>query len=248
VFARLFSKKDTGSDRAPVGPPPSSALTRWLRQGVQMWICPLCRVEHKADREFIWHFSEEGALDDEQVAQLTRARGFCAEHAGMLELIDRQAGSMLGMSTVYGDLFEGIVADLDGLDPGDRLETATCPACVNREGAVDRNAGYLLSLLTDGTGFADRFGRSPGLCFRHFGLVWDTGGPADARSLLLDVQRRSSARLAADLQEFIGKQGVEVDAEPTGAEQEAWRRAVCATAGWPAPAGPASVPEHQLGR
>jgi hypothetical protein len=37
----------------------NSALTRWLKQGLTRGMCPLCRVAHKADREYLWHFFEE---------------------------------------------------------------------------------------------------------------------------------------------------------------------------------------------
>lgn len=40
---------------------PPAVLTAWVRQGLQRGICPLCRVAHKADRRYIWHFFDEGA-------------------------------------------------------------------------------------------------------------------------------------------------------------------------------------------
>src|SRR5579859_5701343 len=42
---------------------PPSAVTSWLRQGLSGGICPLCRVAHKADREYIWQFYDERSND-----------------------------------------------------------------------------------------------------------------------------------------------------------------------------------------
>jgi hypothetical protein len=36
-------------------------VTSWLRQGLKMNMCPLCRVAHEADREYMWHFFDEAA-------------------------------------------------------------------------------------------------------------------------------------------------------------------------------------------
>jgi len=51
-------------------------LTRWLRQGIELHICPSCRVAHKADREYMWQFSEDGFGNEATMAALARARGF----------------------------------------------------------------------------------------------------------------------------------------------------------------------------
>jgi hypothetical protein len=63
-------------------------------------MCPLCRVAHKADREYMWQFSEEGFGNEATMEALARARGFCTEHADMLRRIDVAMKSMLGISTI----------------------------------------------------------------------------------------------------------------------------------------------------
>ena len=225
---------------------PSSGLTRWLRQGVEHGMCPMCRVAHKADREFIWQFSEEGFGDEHEAAKLADAHGFCSEHAQMLVRIDLEVQSMLGVSTIYVDLCERLGRRLDELDVSAALECARCPACVSRDRALAQNAGYLLQLLSVGGAGAvsARFPDSPGLCLPHFALVWSSpGGSIAARELLLDVERRSVATIRADLDELIRKEGVEARHEPKGAEQDAWQRAVWLTSGWPAPTQSAGTPE-----
>jgi len=209
-----------------------------------MGICPLCRVAHKSDREYVWQLSEEGSGDEETMSAISRAHGFCAEHAEMLRRVDAGVKSMLGLSSMYAEVLGDLQADLAARDVSRQTEVAACPGCANRDAAVGKNAQYLLGMLGSGIGgFADRFAASAGLCFPHFDLVWNTGGSADARRLVLDVQARVVTELASELGEFIRKEGVEFRYEPKGREQDAWQRAMWLTSGWPAPAVSAGIPE-----
>ena len=104
---RRSSRQDRSAAVDDVGSIPSSGLTRWLRQGIELHMCPLCRVAHKADREYMWQFSEEGFGNEATMEALARARGFCTEHADMLRRIDVAMKSMLGISTIYVELFAG---------------------------------------------------------------------------------------------------------------------------------------------
>ncbi|MGH2872447.1 MAG: hypothetical protein ACRDL5_08290 [Solirubrobacteraceae bacterium] len=125
-------------------------LTAWLRQGLRSGICPLCRVAHKADREYIWHFFDEGADRGESIDEVRRAYGFCSEHIEMLRRIETEGmGSTLAISTMFADTFAGIVADLDALAPESPFRRAACPACANREEQLRANAGYLLDDLKE---------------------------------------------------------------------------------------------------
>ena len=89
---RRRQRHSNGAARLPsrgvVRHAPSSAVTSWLRQGLANGICPLCRVAHKADREYIWHFYDERSNDMGAVEEVRRAFGFCAEHIEMLRRID----------------------------------------------------------------------------------------------------------------------------------------------------------------
>ena len=243
VLARLFGRRHADEQEQLFKAPGSSALTRWLRQGLEQGICPLCRVVHKADREYIWQFSEEGWANADTMGELVQARGFCQEHAQMLVRIDVQAKSMLGIAGVYADLFEALLERFDALDERDRTANALCPACANREQVLRQNVGYLLGLLEDDPTFTERFRTSTGLCFAHFGMIWTTGGSTGARALLLAVQRRAIAVTGDQLREFIRKEGVEARDEPKAGEQLAWKRAIERTAGWPAQPASAGVPE-----
>jgi hypothetical protein len=251
LLGHLFGRHDenVAVPLDEVGPIPPGTLTRWLRQGVEMRMCPLCRVAHKADREFVWHFSEEGSGNEDVMAAMARAHGFCTEHAEMLLRIDFQMKSMLGVATIYVELFADMATELESLDAGKRSVDDRCPACANRDKALDQNARYLLACLGAPAGtIAEGFPTSPGLCFPHFELVWAIGGPPRVRGLILDVQRRAVAEILADLKEFIRKEGNEAKHEPKGAEQDAWQHAIRLTTGWPAPEQSAGVPEASSAR
>ena len=246
LLGRLFGRQ--GQERQleldDVGPIPSSSLTRWLRQGVELQMCPLCRVAHKADREYVWQFSEEGFGNTETMAAMAHAHGFCAEHAELLRRIDYQLKSMLGVSSIYAELFDDLEAELQSLDPAQPCAVGVCPACANRDTALRQNARYLLAALTSPRGsIAENFPSSPGMCFPHFELVWASGGAPRERQLILDVQRRAVGEILADLREFIRKEGNEAKHEPKGVEHDAWQRAIRLTTGWPAPSESAGVPE-----
>jgi len=175
---------------------------------------------------------------------LARAHGFCAEHAEMLRRIDFQMQSMLGISTIYVELFADLAAELAALEVELPCAAGVCPACANRDAALRKNARYLLAALTAAAGsIAENFPNSPGMCFPHFELVWASGGTSQARQVIHDVQRRAVAEVLDDLHEFIRKEGAECKHESKSKEQDAWRRAILLTAGWPAPKESASVPE-----
>jgi hypothetical protein len=230
----------------------NSALTRWLKQGLARGMCPLCRVAHKADREFLWHFFEEYSTSESGVEALRAARGFCGAHADALRRLEVDGlGSTLGISEIYEEVFFGIVDQLARLDIGSEgaAAAAPCPACANREREVAANAEHLASLLREDARSRERFRQSGGLCLPHFAVAWAV--PESDRSLLLEVERTAAQAVLSELAEHIRKQGAEARDEPPGAERESWRRAIELTAGWPPPPDLIGVPEardHELTR
>ena len=203
---------------------PSSTVTAWLRQGLRNGMCPLCRVAHKADREYIWHFFDEGADRGESIDTVRHAFGFCAEHIEMLRRIEVDGmKSTLAISTMFADTFAGIVEDLESVRAGDDFRREPCPACANRDELPRVNAQYLLDDLATTPARRQTFEASPGLCFEHFELTWTVAATAEDRQLILEVQRRAAGRLLHELRERV----------KTGAEDDAWRRALHLTSGWP---------------
>jgi hypothetical protein len=204
----------------------------------------MCRVAHKADREYIWHFFDAGADQGESIDEVRRACGFCQEHIQMLCRIATEGmNSTLAISTMFAETFAGIVDDIESLTPRARFERAPCPACTNRDERLRANARYLLDELATSPGHRERFEASPGLCFGHFELVWKIAPTDQDRELLHTVQRNATARVLEDLMEHVRKQDHKFRHEPKGTEQDSWRRAMFMTAGWAAPAESAAEPE-----
>jgi hypothetical protein len=209
-------------------------------------MCPLCRVAHKADREYIWHFFDQGADQDESIDQVRRACGFCSEHIEMLRRIEIEGmKSTLAISTMFADTFEGIVEDLEALALGARFFRSPCPACASRDRYLLQNARYLLDELATSPGRREAFEVSPGLCFAHFELVWDAAQTPADRELILTVQRNAARSLLDELREHVRKHDDKFRHEAKGAERDSWRRAIFMTAGWPPPAESAAEPERQ---
>ena len=222
---------------------PSSALTRFVKQGLARGMCPLCRVAHKLDREYIWFFFDEYSGDAATLDALRGARGFCFEHAQALRRLEVDGfKSTLGVSTTYLDTLAGLADELSHLRAKDYFTSAPCPACSYRDEGVEKNARYLLEELAENERSRERYAAGPGVCMPHFELVWSVA-TAEEREFLVRVERRSVEALVTELREHIRKQGAEFRDEPEGAEADAWERALALTAGWPPPAAPLGRPE-----
>jgi hypothetical protein len=214
----------------------NSALSRFLKQGLGRSMCPLCRVVHKVDQEFMWYFFDEYSGEAWALDGLRRSRGFCAPHADYLKRIEVDGvRSTLGITGTYEDTFKGLVDELSELTTGAAMSPRDpCPACAYRDHEVRKNVRYLLDTLDEDSRQRERYISGPGLCFPHFELVWSKARQQE-RELVLEVQRRSAATLVRDLAEHVRKQGQEARDEPeTEAEANSWRLAMYMTAGWPA--------------
>lgn len=115
--------------------------------------CPVCRCVADASRRYLQALVHEQVTDVETRRRLRRAGGFCAAHAGMLEVLP---GAAFGAAVLHEDLlrlaierFErqaaasasprGWLARVTGearatASPGSRT-TPACPACVDAAGA-----------------------------------------------------------------------------------------------------------------
>ena len=246
---RRLRGQSNGASRLPssgvVRQPPASAVTSWLRQGLAGGVCPLCRVAHKADREFIWHFYDERSNDMGAVDEVRRAFGFCAEHIEMLRRIDvEDMKTTLSISVLFADAFTGIVEQLRALSPDVAFEPAQCPACASRDEYLHRNARYMLDLMATTRGYRNTFEASPGLCFPHFKLAWQLARTRGDRELLLSVQQEAADFLLQELREHVRKHDDKYRHEPKGSERDSWQRAIFLTTGWPAPTMSAAEPEQ----
>ncbi len=232
-----------GDSKVPRQSPPG-VVTSWIRQGLSLHMCPLCRVLHKADREYIWHFYDERSNDMSAVEEVRRAFGFCAEHIEMLRRIDvEDMKTTLSISVLFVDTFTGIVEQLNSLTNASAFEPEPCPACVSRDEYLRRNAHYLLDMLATRDGYREEFEASPGLCYPHFKLVWDLARTRGDREQLLAVQRTAAQGLLHELQEHVRKHDDKFRHEPKGPERDSWRRAIFITSGWTPPGASAAEPE-----
>jgi hypothetical protein len=212
---------------------PHSALTRFLKQGLARGMCPLCRVAHKLEGEYVWYFFDQYSGQDWALDEVRRSWGFCREHADMLRRVEVDGlSSTLGISKVYLDTLDGLAAQLEELDLNLVPERGQCPGCAYRDEGVHRNARYLLDELSESERSLELFKKSPGLCMPHFELVWRATSSDDERGLMLEVQRRVVADVAEDLREHIGKHDHRRKGEPKGKESDSWLRAIRLTAGW----------------
>lgn len=232
--------------RGIVRQPPAGAVTSWLRQGLASGMCPLCRVAHKADREYMWHFYDERSNDMDAVEEVRRAFGFCAEHIEMLRRIDvEDMKTTLSISVLFADAFTGMVEQLQALSPDVPFEPARCPACASRDQYLHRNVQYLLDLMATTPGYRTKFESSAGLCFPHFGLAWQLARTRGDRELLLSVQKDAAGTLLHELDEHVRKHEARYRHEAKGPERDSWQRAIWVTTGWPPPAQSAAEPEEQ---
>jgi hypothetical protein len=250
---KLLRRRQVGQSNGVAGLPrggiarqsPSGAVTSWLRQGLANRMCPLCRVAHKADREYIWHFYDEGSNDMDAIEEVQRAYGFCAEHIEMLRRIDvEEMKTTLSISVLLADTFAGIVEQLACLSPDRAFEPDPCPGCANRDDQLHRNAVYLVDMLATSSGYRTQFGASSGLCFPHFRLAWQLARTRGDRELLMSVQEGATESLLHELREHVRKHDVKCRREPKGSERDSWHRAILATTGWPPPAQSAAEPEE----
>jgi hypothetical protein len=227
----------------------NSALTRWLKQGLAQGLCPLCRVSHKLDREYIWSFFDEWSSQDDHIDGFARARGFCADHAEQLRRTEVVGlHSTLGISDLYLAALRRLRTDLIKLSDDGSSETRAaltstkCPACVYQQKGLATHARYLLQMLSEDESYSDRLAAC-GLCVPHFQLVWDAATGAEERERLARIECALVERLIGELEEHIRKQRAEFRGEPAGAEADSWRRAIWLTSGWPPSSAPASLPE-----
>lgn len=232
-------------DEAVERQPPPGAVTSWLRQGLSTRMCPLCRVAHKADRQYIWHFYDDRSNDMSAVEEVRRAYGFCAEHIEMLRRIDvDDMKTTLSISVLFADTLAGVVERLEELTPDSRFVPEPCPACDSRDTYLRRNADYLLDMLATSKRHREDFEASPGLCFPHFKLVWESARTRGDREMLLSVQRAATRALLGELGEHVRKHDDKFRHERKGAEGDSWLRAIFLTTGWPPPAASAAHPEQ----
>lgn len=134
--------------------------------------CPICRDASGSDPRYFFWFFHENYNSVETLDGLTRSLGFCPSH-GAQALLNREGQSAL--AAVHDVLARRIGAILsrhaaaplrrEGRGPLP-APVDPCPACRNREEAVERSASFLAAAFQDSSGI-DRYGHPGLLCFPH---------------------------------------------------------------------------------
>jgi len=200
-------------------------------------VCALCELEARETRRYLDNLLYENVNDVGVRGNLVRSRGHCRRHAYLL----LESADGLGTAILYRDQVKLFVEFLESVGnlraklyrksvPKSWNYEALCPACVIQAQA---RQGYISTLL-EWLGEAEMqraFDASPGLCVPHLLLVLHQVRNAVERDCLLKTHLSKFEALAQELAEFVGKQDYRFHDEPSGAEKDSWRRAVCMMVG-----------------
>ncbi len=211
-----------------------------LREAMNGWGCPLCKLAHKAEQAFIESLNYERVLDLKTRDALKASRGLCKHHSRDWRHVQ---GAALGLAIVYRVTILDLLRDTEedresrrgflGLPvqsrSPDRIASALeaqapCPACEVGEGSVIRFAELLLDDL-DAQSVQIRLRDCGGLCLPHLRLTLRQKGARHAAPTLIKVHREAWATLMGELEEFIRKNDYRFrEEEMTPQEETSWTR------------------------
>lgn len=210
--------------------------------------CALCRLGRTAAGRFLDALLYEYVNDTGMRRLLVAAHGFCPNHSQAL--VARH--DALGTSILYRAIFNHLQDELEQSVPANKEDLMSrlreqlggassgstwlaahkpCPACERRDAAAQR----ALAIIAEHAGdeeLAAALAGSSGFCLPHLQVaIAQLQGATLAQ--VVDRQREVWQGLEAELAEAIRKHDYRFRNEPFGAEGDAWRRAVEATAGLP---------------
>jgi len=211
-----------------------------LREAMEEWGCPLCKLAHKAEQAFIESLNYERVLDLKTRDDLKASRGLCERHSRAWRQVQ---GSALGMAIVYRVTILDLIRDTEGDDKDTRgflglrsdrrspkqiaetLEAqAPCPACEVGEGTSLRFAELLLDDLKNES-VQSLLRDSGGLCLPHLRMSLRQKGAHRNALTLIAVHREAWMVLMGELEEFIRKNDYRFREETmTSKEETAWTR------------------------
>lgn len=212
------------SDRVP-----KSLLTAYLDDALDQAACPICHLGDGTERRYLVGFLREKVTSTAARTELLRSRGFCRQHTYRLLEIGGY-GCHAQIVIVYENLVRAMADEVRALDEGRPSGLDMEGECLVCRRIAEREAMYLdlLARRLRKEAFRDQYGRSSGLCMRHFGRVYDLAKPP-VRRYLRDDQAARLTVLADDLALFVHKSVVKN--EPWGPERDAWIRALRMYAG-----------------
>lgn len=208
-----------------------------LRDALLAGGCPLCRLGDRSALRYIEGVLYEGMTDPEPRNRLRAAQGLCRRHGW---LMTRMRTSVLGTAIVYRDVLADLISALErpsesgGLFRSPRAAALPepalpCPACSAAGDEVLR-AGDVLRAHVDDVEIARAYQAAGGLCLPHLRAVLGRSRPHEAETLRR-WQLAAYRELRGQLDELIRKHDYRFQAEPIGAEADAWLRAVARLVG-----------------
>jgi hypothetical protein len=209
--------------------------------------CAICALLRRSLRRYLDGIAYEGVGDERTRAVIRAARGFCPEHGRML----RAGRDALGTAIVHRDVLTTLGRQLAAASHRPptleaRLRRAVrrsgegghlpaerpCPACVYLREQDEVYGTALVRHIADGA-LVSALRDSAGLCVPHLRDALGRAPDAQAFERLRDAQLAAWGRLTDELDEFIRKQDYRFTAEPGGAENDSWSRAIGLVSGEP---------------
>lgn len=215
-----------------------SPLQIELRESMSEWGCPLCRLERRAEKQYLNSLNYERVLDLNTRDAIKASRGLCAPHSRGWQALQ---GSALGVAIVYRISVLDLLRDTEAVEqqPASLLRrgispeqvaatlepTGLCPVCALLEDTTQRFADLLLKELKfeDAQSLLRDCG---GLCLPHLRTTLARPRAGKTYRTLIAVHRQAWTALMAELGEFIRKNDHRFRHEPMGSERDSWLRAL----------------------
>ena len=213
--------------------------------------CPVCRIGHEHEFQFIDTMSYERVNEPELRVELLHSLGFCPLHSRQLTAY----GDPLGNAILHEALLNRWKERLDKAatqafepfygprrlfrqetDEHERLQPrGECPLCASGRRRERDYLEFLLDSIGDPQLLA-AYRDSAGLCRPH---LTDLAALVDSRrrherfAAIARLEADILDRLAVELRELMRKHDYRFADEPKGPERDSWMRAIWKMAGYP---------------
>jgi hypothetical protein len=226
-----------------------------LRDAMQEPGCAVCRLQAITSERFIEGLIYEKINDPGLRATLRLSRGFCREHAWLLD----RSGASLGTAIIAHDVLKHVLADMERgefvpvpalsltraqeLLDHSRPKSATsgfvaalepaaeCPVCTRARETEEACFATLREHALEEGGLLADYRASDGFCLLHFKRMISGVSDAALFDALVEAQRAIWQRLVDELGEAIRKSDYRFYGELLSNEGHAWRRAIAALGG-----------------
>lgn len=202
--------------------------------------CPLCVLRGEDEVRNLYGLLHEGLSNAPYLERLSRAGGFCRDHAWALQrLEERDWHDGLTNASFERPLLAEAIEQIERLPMTAKAvrrarqdrTLAPCPACQARAQMEQIRAATFAEAMQDPELAGLSAQRKLGLCMPHFRLVWNQKMPDETRRFLAETQRRQLRGLLVELDQYLRKHHWHVKEIPLPEEAESWRRAVAMLSG-----------------